>query len=272
MGKIEIIDALNRPLTLNGAARRIVSLVPSITETCFMLGAGDSVVGVSEYCTHPPEGVAVKEKIGGVKNPDIEKIIELAPDLVLANKEENHKKHIERLDNEGIPVFMTYPKTVKQGLRMVRDIALMTDTVAQAEKTLLPIEEVYRDISRLADGEERTSVFCPIWKDPYMTISGDTYIHDVLWSAGGSNIFASKSDRYPKVRIEEVIEAAPEVILLPDEPYEFREEDLPDFLKHPEIPAVENDRIHFIDGKITAWFGPRIGEGLVVVCNLLSPY
>jgi ABC-type hemin transport system substrate-binding protein len=74
------------------------------------------------------------------------------------------------------------------------------------------------------------------------------------------------------VRIEEVIEAAPEVILLPDEPYEFREEDLPDFLKHPEIPAVENDRIHFIDGKITAWFGPRIGEGLVVVCNLLSPY
>lgn len=268
---IEITDALNRRLVLNAAAQRIVSLVPSITETLFALGAGDRIVAVTEYCTHPPDEVAEKEKAGGVKNPNLEKIVGLKPDMVIANQEENHKKHIERLEELGIPVFVTFPRTVEQGLQMVRDLARITDTEDRARELLSPIEGAHRETLEMVNRRGRSSVFCPIWKGPYMSINGDTYIHDILWTAGGANVFSGKGKRYPRVSFEEIVEAAPEVILLPDEPYRFTEDDLSDFTAHPQIPAVKEGRIHLIDGKLIAWYGPRIGPGLITLRELLSP-
>ncbi len=267
--KIEISDALDRRLVIDGPAQRIVSLVPSITETLFALGAGGAVLGVTEYCTHPPAEVAAKEKVGGVKNPDIDKIVQIEPDLIIANREENHKKHIERLDALDIPLFLTYPRTVEQGIEMIMDIARMTGTEKKGGELTASLEGTYRAISREVERRGRKSVFCPIWKDPYMSINRDTFIHDVLWSAGGDNIFSAKRERYPRLSLEEVIDAAPRVILLPDEPYHFTEEDLSDIMAHPEMPAVREGRVHLIDGKMIAWYGPRIGSSLKTLYELL---
>ena len=269
--KIKIVDALDRHIVLDRPVRRVVSLVPSITETLFDLGAGDRVAAVTEYCTHPPDGVADKEKAGGVKNPDIEKIARLKPDLVIANREENHKKHIEQLNELGIPFFVTYPRTVEQGIRMIRDLARLTDTMEKAEELIPSLEGAYRQTLEMVEKRGSRKVFCPIWKDPYMSINRDTYIHDVLRSVGGENIFAGSEDRYPSVSLEEIVEADPEVILLPDEPYRFTEDDLPDFTAHPEMAAVKNDEIHLIDGKMVTWYGPRIGAALTTLRELLIP-
>lgn len=268
--KIEIKDALDRPIVLARPAQRIVSLVPSITETLFALGAGEKLVGVTEYCTHPPEGVAVKEKVGGVKNPDLEKIARLRPDLVIANREENHKKHVMRLMAMETQVFVTYPKTVEQGIQMIGDIARVTDTEEKAREIIGPIEETYRETLKIGSRRGRRAVFCPIWKGPYMSINGDTYINDILWSSGGENIFRNKAERYPRVSMDEVVEALPQVILLPDEPYRFTGDDLPDFMAHEQIPAVRERRTHLIDGKMIAWYGPRIGDALKTLRELLS--
>jgi ABC-type Fe3+-hydroxamate transport system substrate-binding protein len=269
--KIEINDALDRRLVLDRAPERLVSLVPSITETLFALGAGERLAAVSEYCTHPPEGVAEKEKVGGVKNPDIDKIANLSPDLVIVNREENHKEHVEKLVELGITVLVTYPRTVEEGLQMIRELARVTDTQEKAGELLPPLEESYRETLDMVRRRGSVNVFCPIWKDPYMSINGDTYIHDVLRCSGGDNVFKGKEERYPRVSMEEIEEAAPEVILLPDEPYRFTEPDLSDFMAHPRIPAVREGRIHLIDGKIIAWYGPRVGPGMVALRELLAP-
>jgi ABC-type Fe3+-hydroxamate transport system substrate-binding protein len=111
-------------------------------------------------------------------------------------------------------------------------------------------------------GRPRARVFCPIWRGPYMTVSRDTYVHDVLDTCGGENVFAASATRYPTVTLEDVRAAAPDVILLPDEPYRFREVHRADFAGLADVPAVRSGRIHLVDGKLLSWYGPRIAESL----------
>src|SRR5438552_16212450 len=122
------VDASGVAVTLRAPPRRIVSLIPSITETLFALDLGDAVIGCTVYCTQPPEGVAAKTRIGGEKNPKLDLIRELAPDLVLATVEENVREHVETLRGWGIPVYVTYARTLAEGIQLVRVLALVTET------------------------------------------------------------------------------------------------------------------------------------------------
>src|SRR5262249_36212420 len=112
-------------------------------------------------------------------------------------------------------------------------------------------------------------VFCPIWRKPYMTINRDTYIHDVLATCGGDNVFGELPARYPEVTPDDDARARPDVILLPDEPYRFRRAHLIDFAEHPEIPALRDGRVHLMDGKLLSWYGPRIARTLAELPSLL---
>jgi ABC-type Fe3+-hydroxamate transport system substrate-binding protein len=238
-------------------ARRIVSLVPSLSEALFALGLGARVVGVTEWCVHPREEVARLPKVGGTKTPDLAAICALQPDLVIANREENRRRDVERLEAAGIPVWVTYPRSVREGAELLRELAGLG---ASPERTQAVVEPVLEAVTR---AEARPPgpgprVFCPIWRNPWMTVGADTYAHDLIRLCGGENVFAERGDRrYPRVSEEEILAAAPEVVLLPDEPYRFDDHDAAE-LRHWEIPAARDRRIHLIDGTLVSWYGPRI--------------
>ena len=193
----------------------------------------------------------------------------LAPDLVLANIEENLKEHVEALRGRGIPVFVEYPRTVAEGVRMVEELGAVTGTAERAGEIAAGIWPLYHQAERLGETRRPAGVFCPIWRNPYMTINRDTYVHDMLRLCGGRNVFPERSERYPEVTLDEVAAASPEVILLPDEPYRFRKAHVQDFAPYEDIPAVREGRIHLVDGKLLTWYGPRIGEALQTLPSLL---
>lgn len=266
----EGVDALGRPFRLPRDPQRIVSLIPSITELLFSLGLDPRIVGVTKFCTHPPEGVAKKEKVGGEKNPDLQKILALRPDLIVANVEENRREDIEVFEAAGIPVYVIYPKTVREGIEVIVQLGELTGTRAVAGEMVETIQAVYGETLELGRDRKPIPVFCPIWRKPYMSINRDTYVHDVLEVCGGANIFVDRPDRYPKISLAEVAGLAPEVILLPDEPYPFHPRHLADFRPFEEmIPAFRTQRVHFIDGKLLSWYGPRMGDSLRILRKLL---
>jgi ABC-type Fe3+-hydroxamate transport system substrate-binding protein len=265
------VDASGVAVDLARPPRRIVSLVPSITETLCGLGLADALVGITVYCVEPRAVVGTKTRIGGEKNPDLEKIRGLEPDLVIANIEENLRDHVETLRSWSIPVWVTYPRTVAEGIRLIADLGSVTGTEARASTMVGEIEPLYERVLNTAARRRPVAVFYPIWRGPYMTINRDTYIHDMLRVCGGRNVFADRSERYPTVTLDEVAAQRPAVILLPDEPFRFRRAHLADFAGYADVPAVRDGRIHLVDGKPFSWHGPRIGDALRLLPGLIDP-
>jgi ABC-type Fe3+-hydroxamate transport system substrate-binding protein len=263
-------DASGFALALPRPPRRIVSLIPSITETLCALGLADALVGVTVYCVEPRAVMRGKTRIGGEKDPDLAAIRALEPDLVVANIEENVREHVEILRRWSIPVWVTYPRTVAQGLAMVRELGELTGTQARAEAILADLEPLYARVRAATVRRRPVPVFYPIWRAPWMTVNADTYIHDMLAVCGAANIFGDQPTRYPTVTLDEVAARRPEVIVLPDEPFRFRRSHVQDFAPYGDVPAVRAGRIHLVDGKPFSWHGPRIGEALLTLPALFG--
>lgn len=256
------VDASGSTLALARPPRRIVSLIPSTTETLCALGLAEALVGVTNYCVAPRDVVRTKRRVGGEKDPDLDAIRRLAPDLVVANVEENRREDVETLRAAGIPVWVTYPRTVQGGIAMVRELGALTGTTARGEPLARELETLLAGVRAACAGRAPVRVFYPIWRNPYMTINADTYVSDMLGVCGGMNVFAERGDRYPTVTLDEVAARAPDVVLLPDEPFRFRRAHLADFAAFPDVPAVRDGRIVFVDGKLASWHGPRAAEAL----------
>lgn len=267
----ELVDASGVPLRLAATPRRIVCLIPSITETLCALGLADAIVGVSAYCTEPQAVVRAKVKVGGEKNPDLEKIRALEPDLVVANIEENVREHVETLRRWSIPVWVTYPRTLFEAMVMIRQLGTLTGTEAHASALVEELEDLAAEARASSARRLAMPVFYPIWRNPWMTISADTYIHDVLATVGARNVFADRAGRYPVVTLDEMAALAPEVIVLPDEPFRFRQKHVADFDPYPGVPAVRDRRIHLMDGKLFCWYGPRLADALRTLPALFAP-
>ncbi|MBW2271942.1 MAG: ABC transporter substrate-binding protein [Deltaproteobacteria bacterium] len=258
--------------------RRIVSLVPSITESLFALGLGDRLVAVTQWCVHPADGVAELPKVGGTKNPDLAAITALVPELVIANHEENTHRAVTRLEAAGVPVWVTYPRRVRDGARLLAELAQLGGESGR-ERCARVVEEVAAELEaaeqRLAERSAGAAasaprIFCPIWRDPWMTVGRDTYVHDMLELCGGANVFADAGDRrYPVVDVEVIVASAPDIVLLPDEPYAFGPEERRE-LEALALPAARSGRIHLIDGTWVSWYGPRIGPAIRVLGGLIA--
>jgi len=263
-------DASGFALALPRPPRRIVSLVPSITETLCHLGLADALVGITAYCLEPRALVRGKTRIGGEKDPDLAAIRALQPDLVVADIEENVREHVETLRGWEIPVWVTYPRTVAQGLAMIRELGQLTDTAVRAAAILADLEPLHAQVRATTARRRPVPVFYPIWRAPWMTIIADTDIHDLLAVCGAANIFGDRPARYPTVTLDEMAARRPEVIVLPDEPFRFRRAHLQDFAPYADVPAVRAGRIHLMDGKPFSWHGPRVGEALLTLPALFG--
>lgn len=250
--------------------RRIVSLVPSLTETCFDVGMGDRVVGITDWCIHPAESVAALPKVGGTKDADVDAIVALNPDLVIANHEENTRRVVEALEERGLRVWLTYPRTLAEGARVLHEFAALSPERDRARAVAFATERAMGLLEEPVSGP-RPRVFCPIWRDPWMAVGGDTYASDLIERCGGLNVFADARDRrYPIVTLDEVAAAAPDVVLLPDEPYAFGEIDAI-AVRALDIPAAHAGRVHLIDGTWVSWYGSRIAKAVGALRSLLGP-
>ena len=265
------VDASGVAVELARPPRRIVSLVPSITETLCALGLADALVGITVYCVEPRAIVGGKTKIGGEKNPDLETIRGLEPDLVIANVEENLREHVDALRAWSIPVWVTYPRTVVEGIQLIAELGAVTGAETRAAEMVEQITPLYERVAGAAARRRPVAVFYPIWRGPYMTINRDTYIHDMLRVCGARNVFGDRAERYPAVTLDEVAAQRPDVILLPDEPFRFRRAHVADFTGYADVPAVRDGRIHLVDGKPFSWHGPRIAEALRLLPRLIDP-
>ncbi len=270
MARAQVVDDLGFRVEIENPPARIISLVPSWTETLFALGLGDRVVGVTKFCVEPADKVATIKKVGGTKNPDLRAIAALAPDLIIANAEENRREDVERMRAQGLAVLTTYPRAVPAAVESLLKIGRAAACEAEAD-TLA--REITRSVSEVeADvgvwSKLRLRAFCPIWKKPWMAFNADTYAHDVLRMMGFNNVYASSGERYPATTLAEAIELRPDVVLLPDEPYEFTERDVDEL--RTELPAGLARRVLIISGKDLHWYGVHMVSGLKTLANRLA--
>jgi ABC-type Fe3+-hydroxamate transport system substrate-binding protein len=241
-------DQAGRNISIPDDPERIISVVPSQTELLFDLGLHDEVIGITKFCVHPKHWFKSKTRVGGTKNLDIEKIKQLRPDLIIANKEENLKEQVEELE-KYFPVWVSDVTNLDDACHMIEQLGLIVGKEKQANNLINSIREKF--VLHPAPQKPLTACYL-IWQKPYMTIGGDTFINFMMEAAGFENIFKSKA-RYPEIRIEELVAYDPQLLLLSSEPFPFRQKHVKEL--QSQLP---NSKILLVDGEMFSWYGSRL--------------
>ncbi len=255
-------DDLDRPLALRGPLLRVISLVPSLSQTMCDLGIGSRLVGITSFCDSPTEFLQGVRRIGGTKTPKLDRITSLKPDLVLANAEENRKEDVLELERRGIPVWVTFPRNIPQATHMLRRLGEVLNVAEEAAQVADRISARTTELRRRASEHPEITVFHPIWKNPYMHFNEDTWLHQALSWVGGRNPTANASLRYPVVTLQEMAVAGVEVALLPDEPYRFKEKEVAEVTAELRREGAPLRRSVSVSGKAGTWHGCRIDASL----------
>ena len=228
---------------------RIVSLVPSITELLFDLGLSESIVGRTKFCIHPHQQVKKVTIVGGTKNFHHQRITSLNPDLIIANKEENLKSDVEPL-MQSYEVLLTDIKTINDAISMIRLIAAKCEVVSKGEELIATINKLRQDLQSLNVIPRKASYL--IWKEPLMTVGGDTFIHAMMKEIGIQNVFGDQR-RYPSVTMEDIAERKPDLIMLSSEPFPFSSKHVEEFTK-----SLSGIKTILVDGEHFSWYGSRM--------------
>jgi len=263
-------DFLGREVAVPENPRRIVALVPSLAEIIFALGGGKRMVGATRFANHPPEAAELP-RVGSYPRPDLERILALEPDLVLATRDGNPPEVVERLDALGVPAYVVNPANLEQlfdTIRRIGDILGASETAEAMIRDFRKRLEAARDHWR---GRKRTRVFMQIGTDPMVTVGGDTFLNELLETAGGENVMADR-DAYPMVGAEPVVALRPEVILITtmEQGANF-EAAKREWESWPEIPAARNGRVHLVDSDLYDRPSPRTILALEELVRLLHP-
>ncbi len=242
--------------------RRIVSLVPSQTELLYDLGFDEEIVGITKFCVLPRDKYHRKTWVGGTKHlkPDI--IRGLQPELILGNKEENVKEQVEALEDLS-PIYVSDVSNLQDALAMISDIGLLTGKFHQAQEIIAGIREAFRELEAAVHirpaanaSIETAGALIPtayfIWRNPWMTVGGDTFINDMMTRAGFDNVFKNKT-RYPTISPQELAESGVKLIFLSSEPYSFKEHHMAEFQE-----VLPRAGIHLVDGEMFSWYGSRL--------------
>ncbi|MFJ5140233.1 helical backbone metal receptor [Streptomyces sp. NPDC088707] len=235
-----------------GTVRRIVSLVPSLTEAVAVTAPG-LLVGATDWCSHPADLDVVR--IGGTKNPDVRAITALRPDLVLANEEENRAVDLAELRAAGLDVLVTEIRTLDQGLSELERV--LAACGAPRPRWLDEAEAAWAAV--VPEGE--CAAVVPIWRRPWMVLGRDTFAGDLLARLGVRNLYADHPERYPRVPLDELRAAAPGLVVLPDEPYRFTRDDGPE--------AFPGTAAALVGGRHLTWYGPSLVEAPRVLARAL---
>ena len=242
------LDQTGSYITVSSSPRRIISLVPSITELLSDLNLSDEVVGITKFCIKPENWYRHKTRIGGTKNLNIELIRQLRPDLIIANKEENLKEQVETLQKE-FPVWISDVSNFKDAMDMINSICQLTNRENESSQLITSIRG---EFEKLHAPKHRLKAAYLIWQDPYMTVGGDTFISDMLHKAGFENVFAFQ-DRYPTITPPDIESSHCEILMLSSEPFPFNS-------NHQSLLQNEfsHTKLILVDGEMFSWYGSRL--------------
>lgn len=255
------IDQIGHQINIETTPKRIISVVPSQTELLFDLGLENEVVGITKFCIHPNSWFKNKTRIGGTKTLNINKIKQLKPDLIIANKEENTKQQIEELQ-QLFPVWISNIRNLSESLEMIKQIGLITKTNVKAEEIIAKIEQDFKLLTSIKKQSKSTLYF--IWREPFMSVGSSTFIHDVMERAGFVNAIET-SENYPVLTSEQIKTINPQLILLSSEPYPFKEKHIKEFKM-----LSKNAQILLVDGELFSWYGSRLTKTVHYLIDLLT--
>jgi ABC-type Fe3+-hydroxamate transport system substrate-binding protein len=241
-------DQLGRSIEIQRTPKRIISLVPSQTELLFDLGLDEEVTGITKFCVHPEQWFQTKARVGGTKQLHLDKIKGLKPDLVIANKEENTREQIEELSKE-FPVWISDVNNLHDALEMIESIGEIINKISRAKEIA---NQIKTGFVQLQTTNCKLQTCYLIWKGPYMTIGGDTFINDMLQCAGFQNIFEDQK-RYPEISLQQLQTANCQLLLLSSEPYPFKQKHIDELQ-----PLLPNTKIILVDGEMFSWYGSRL--------------
>jgi ABC-type Fe3+-hydroxamate transport system substrate-binding protein len=257
-------DARGTAVALPERVERVVSLVPSLTEWLVVAGVGERLVGVTDWCVEPAGALDGLARVRGTKNPDLEAIRRLEPDLVVANAEENRKLDVQRLEAWGLAVFVTMPTTVAGAVGELRDLAAAVGDLPGAAALDAELVAAVGDAYRHRPARP-VRYACAVWRDPWMWVGRRTYAADLLALAGGEPVLDDPATRYPRLEPAALAALAPELVLLPSEPYEFGKADAGEL-----AAGFPGARVELVDGRALTWYGPRIPAALASFRELLA--
>jgi ABC-type Fe3+-hydroxamate transport system substrate-binding protein len=248
-------DQTGKLVFMPSPPRRIVSLVPSLTELLYDLHLDEEVVGITKFCVHPEQWYRFKQRIGGTKNADIALIKSLQPDLVIASKEENIKEQVEAIA-AFCPVYCSDISNLEEAYEAIAQIGALTDRSAKAEEL---IDELRQDFSQLHTATNKLRCVYLIWNKPYMSAGGDTFIHAMLRTAGFENVFQNLM-RYPETDLQQIAAYDVDVVFFSSEPFPFNQQHLDDFTTawQQQFPQKKMPLLRIVDGEMFSWYGSRL--------------
>ncbi|MDW0118346.1 helical backbone metal receptor [Sporosarcina thermotolerans] len=244
-----VVDRVGRSVTYHYPPKRIVSLCPGITDTLLSLGLEEKIVGRTRFCIHPKGIVERIPAVAGTKDIKLEAIIDVKPDLIIVEKEENTKEIVEELEKH-IPVYVAEVQSVDEAFQMIEDMGDLTDQKEAAVKLVSTIQQEFDSLPK-ALGKRIAYV---IWRKPYMVVGKDTYINSLLNKMGFTNPFTEADGRYPAVTAEVFQKANLDYVFLASEPFPFKEKHLNEF-----TAIMPNTKPILVDGEMF-WYGPRMLE------------
>ena len=265
---VQVVDGAGREIVLESPARRIVSLAPYLTELLFAAGAGDFIVGASEFSDYPAAATDIP-RIGGGGGLDIETIVGLQPDLVLAWQSGNPDGELERLQSLGMTLFLSEPRQLQDVPGTLVRLGQLAGSEQVAEASAQAFESRYRELQRRYSGRAPVAVFYQVWKQPLMTVNGEHLISDVIQLCGGYNVFSDLPVLAPQIDIEAVLAAEPDVILVGTGGTSETAE-LHDWGRWPVLAAVARGHLYGVQRELLVRHSPRILDGAEQLCRILE--
>ena len=245
-------------------AERIVALSPHSVEMLFLLGAGDKIVGTLDYADYPEQAKAIP-RIGGHEGIQLDRLLELEPDLVIVWQTGNQNRDIARIEDFGIPLYISETKRLADIPKELHELAELVGATNKGKELAEAYNNRLGDLRAHYSGRSKVRFFYQLWSDPLRTVASGSWINEMFDGCGGENVFSSTTSDYPQVSLESVIEKQPQVIVVPT--HKGKEIPMDMWLDWPEIPAVKNQQMIFFDGDLLHRFSYRTLDGMQQVCE-----
>jgi cobalamin transport system substrate-binding protein len=267
---LTVTDQTGRRIALPTAPARIISLVPSVTEILYSIGAQDRLVGVTDFCDYPPEARR-KPHVGGMLAPSLEGMVSLKPDLVVATSAGNRQETFDQLERLRIPVYGVNPVAVADVLDLIGRLGRLTDRSEAADRTVAALRERVRAVTARVEGRPRPRVLYVLWPDPLMVPGRGSLVSELIALAGGESVTADGGDGYPRYSLEAALARNPDVIVLASHGSERSPLSRDKWERLRQVPAIAAGRLYTIDGNLTHRYGPRIVDGLERLARFIHP-